>query len=88
VGVIEKTSASADILTISKPIAAVLTAMVSEEDVSVKAGISPKVPKAMNVTELPIVTEVSKVVFVKALELIVVTESGMVTVVSPVVSKA
>ena len=39
---IEKVFAPADKLAIVKPIAAVLMATVSEGDVSVKAGISPK----------------------------------------------
>jgi hypothetical protein len=44
VGAIEKSVAGADKLVIVKPVAEVLMVTVLEEDVSVKAGISPKAP--------------------------------------------
>jgi hypothetical protein len=81
VGVIEKTVAGADKLVISKPIASVLTVTVSEEYVSVKAGMFPKASEPIDVTELGIETVVSPV-FEKARVSIVVTELGIVTEVS------
>ena len=59
------------------------TGMFSEEGVSVKAGISPKAPAPIVVTELGIVTVVSPVSS-KAPAPIVVTELGIVTEVSGV----
>ena len=87
VGVIEKAVASADKLTISKPIAAVLTVTVSEECVSVKAGMFPKALAPIVVTEFGIVMEVSEVLE-KAAAPIVITELGIVMEVSEVASKA
>ena len=63
---IEKASAGADQLPIVKPVAKVLMATVSEEDVSVKAGIFPKASTPIVITESGIATEVSEVLSEKA----------------------
>jgi hypothetical protein len=88
VGVIEKVVAGADKLVIVKPVAEVLMVTVSEECVSVKAGMFPKALAPIVVTELGIVMEVSPVLE-KAAAPIVVTELGISTAVSEILpSKA